>query len=510
MEMRELCCQLRASCLPANFARIARTTRKFANFAVCPSSPLPLPVPSWSSQNPGTPTRLNLAVVKPYVPTVEALERDQERITKQARALENLGDPLGEGVLDALLAKSTYELKIYEEAKGDPHRQLRLLKREYAFELLDVDGTAAQAGRVSALESMLESRGESTAELRGLVISGAEVAPTPVTGPLGSRPSQVPAASTGVRPIPMNGTGMDTPVLPNTAVDNQVAALEEKLRNKEAEIAAHKLHAAAITPGESQLAEIMANQTALIKAVLDKPKVPGSTIKVEPKVYWPKLGDDGSGGNEVEDFYKKFEGICGLANNGTGMADKEMLVALKSCLHGSRLKIYENVVKANKGIEQDDDGPGKIYAQIKKRLFRFLETALEKQLRIANEWSDLNKTKGMTALQFEAEWEQVHAELEEVGLPKTPLEKFLAYIVKVGPPVSETIRMDRRPRKDGAGGFTTRLPETWEECHEVLCEIEGVKAGSKAFQAARAAGQRALSGNHDAQGGFEPKGKGPG
>ena len=74
----------------------------------------------------------------------------------------------------------------------------------------------------------------------------------------------------------------------------------------------------------------------------------------------------------------------------------------------------------------------------------------------------------------------MHADLEEVGLGKPPLEKFLAYIVKVGPPTSETIRMDRRPRKDGAGGYTTRLPQTWEECHEVLCEIEGVKAGSKA------------------------------
>ena len=68
------------------------------------------------------------------------------------------------------------------------------------------------------------------------------------------------------------------------------------------------------------------------------------------------------------------------------------------------------------------------------------------------------------------------------------LDKFLAYIIKVGSK-SETIRMDRRPRPDGSGGMTTRLPETWEECHEVLCELEGVKAGTKAFTAARAAGQ---------------------
>ena len=80
------------------------------------------------------------------------------------------------------------------------------------------------------------------------------------------------------------------------------------------------------------------------------------------------------------------------------------------------------------------------------------------------------KTRGMSALQFEAEWEQIHAELDEVGLTINPLDKFLAYIIKIGPQ-SETIRMDRRPRPDGAGGMTTRLPETWEECHEVLCEL---------------------------------------
>ena len=95
----------------------------------------------------------------------------------------------------------------------------------------------------------------------------------------------------------------------------------------------------------------------------------------------------------------------------------------------------------------------------------------------------------MTSLQHEAEWERIHADLEEAGLGVNAQEKFLAYIVKVGPPLSETIWMDRRPRPDKSGGTTTRLPDTWEECHEVLCEIEGVKAGSKAFANSRAACQ---------------------
>ena len=61
-------------------------------------------------------------------------------------------------------------------------------------------------------------------------------------------------------------------------------------------------------------------------------------------------------------------------------------------------------------------------------------------------------------------------DLEEVGLGINQLEKFPAYIVKVGAPVSETIRMDRRLRLFPDGEMRSRLPETWEECHQVLCE----------------------------------------
>ena len=77
----------------------------------------------------------------------------------------------------------------------------------------------------------------------------------------------------------------------------------------------------------------------------------------------------------------------------------------------------------------------------------------------------------MSAIQFEAEWEQVHADMEEVGQGVNAREKFLAYIVKIGGKVAEAIRMDRRPRPDGIGGLVTRVAETWEECHEVLCKL---------------------------------------
>jgi hypothetical protein len=282
---------------------------------------------------------------------------------------------------------------------------------------------------------------------------------------------------------------LGTPLLSRDQAE-EIEKLRKALTESELENAAHKV-SALNTP--TNLASVIAQQTAMFAAVLDKPKAPNSTIRVEPKVFWPKLGDDGPGGREVEVFYEKYEEICGLANNGTGMSNKEMMVALKSCLHGSRKKIFENIVKANKTLYDTDgdgsaDGPGQVYALVKKRLFRFLETSTEKQLRVQSEWENLTKSRGMSALQFEAEWEQVHADLEEIGLALNPQQKFLQYIMKVGPPSSENVRQDRRPRPDGKGGLITRLPETWEECHEVLCEQEGVKSGSRAFAAARSAG----------------------
>ena len=123
-----------------------------------------------------------------------------------------------------------------------------------------------------------------------------------------------------------------------------------------------------------------------------------------------------------------------------------------------------------------DEGPGEVYRKIKLRLFRFLETSTEKQSRVKNEWNNLTKTRGMSALQFEAEWEQIHAELDEVGLTINPLEKFLAYIIKVGPQ-SETIRTDRRPRADGAGGLTTRLPESSSTAPRGRCRCQHQRGG---------------------------------
>ena len=82
----------------------------------------------------------------------------------------------------------------------------------------------------------------------------------------------------------------------------------------------------------------------------------GSTIRVEPKVTWPHLGDESTGGKEAEEFFERLEDIMSLANNARGLSHKERLVALKSCLHGSRRTIYDNIIKQRRadGVAEEE------------------------------------------------------------------------------------------------------------------------------------------------------------
>ena len=120
------------------------------------------------------------------------------------------------------------------------------------------------------------------------------------------------------------------PVAKNPAQED-FDSLHGKLRDGKFELAAYKFHYAAHSL--DVITEVLEKQTELLAHMLDKPNTCGSTIKVEPEVYWPRLRDDGPGGEEVEEFCGKLEEVCGLANNGTGMSDRETLVALKTCLH---------------------------------------------------------------------------------------------------------------------------------------------------------------------------------
>ena len=86
------------------------------------------PVPSFDSKNPGTPVRLKAKVLKPFVPQKEHLQSYQERVTKQAAFLQRLGEPLGEGILEVMLQRASYLEDIFNEARDDMRRQIRVLR----------------------------------------------------------------------------------------------------------------------------------------------------------------------------------------------------------------------------------------------------------------------------------------------------------------------------------------------------------------------------------------------
>ena len=153
-------------------------------------------------------------------------------------------------------------------------------------------------------------------------------------------------------------------------------------------------------------------------------------IKVEPKVKWPHLGDTGPGGREVEKFYEDFEDLVGLANDGAGMNDLETWVTLKNCVSGSRLIIYENLVKHYRAKGEMNKEPKELYQELKARLLRFMETSTERQMKARQKYANVYKGKHLTAHQFEAMWESVLAEMEECGLKKNELESFLDYLHK--------------------------------------------------------------------------------
>ena len=279
---------------------------------------------------------------------------------------------------------------------------------------------------------------------------------------------------------------------PRSPAQSDPGSIVDRLATAEIKLAALTSGKSGFTTPQRNLEDVMERQCIMLERLnAEKRPAPGqlrSTIRVEPRVSWPRLGDDGLGGKEVEEFYERLEEIFGLANNGQGMSAPEKLVAMKGCLHGSRRAIYENIFKKCKGSDGLIEDADAVYKLIKLRLLRFCETAMGKQLRIRRDWDSLSKGRNMNALQFEAKWEELLADLEECGLGKTELDKFLAYVEKMGPQVGEEIRKDRRPRLDGTGGLTTRAPKSWEEAHEVLVELENPRAGTKAQASNRAGG----------------------
>ena len=378
--------------------------------------------------------------MKTFDPTKDTIDLYTIRLGKQVAALKALGEEIPQTTIDQLIEIAKYRIKLWAECKR-PEESVRYLKKEFYFEVNEDSDSL----KLKALELLLKELGQDPAQIKQQVNDGKRLTPSPParTAEFAQRDGAESVRSQDV-------TDLETKL---KQVEIELVQMKLLKEEQKGNIADNKELINALREGFAENATMMRDAIGDSK---EAQKRPMSTIKVEPKFRWPSLGDENTGGKDVEIFYERFEEIMNLSNNGKGMAWPEMMMTLKSCLWGSRRQIYDNITTIKR-----KEGGGKIldhkgaYQEIKDRLFRFTETAMERQLRVATEWENFYKTPRMNAMQFEAKWENLHANLQDAGLGKTTLELYLAYLQKVGTEAAKEIRKDRRPRPDESGGTTT-------------------------------------------------------
>ena len=169
------------------------------------------------------------------------------------------------------------------------------------------------------MAEMLTERGVSVEELErkltaGLSIDtpeGSQAGRRPADGdrggrqPCGARPATGPpagAATTSIpaRPSPVAGQA-GAGVWSNTPPDSAtgVEDLSRRLEAAEQELAASKLRGSG--NASPMVEDMIERQTQILEKLTNRAEhTRTSTIRVEPRITWPKLGDDGPGGKEVE------------------------------------------------------------------------------------------------------------------------------------------------------------------------------------------------------------------
>ena len=186
-------------------------------------------------------------------------------------------------------------------------------------------------------------------------------------------------------------------------------------------------------------AAALAAQTEALKEALAQRGGQSSITTVKTDLTWPTLTDDKSDARDVVLFYEEFEDVCALANNCRGMSARENLLALRGRCRGSRMKTYTNAYRAAWKSGEVLSDPQAVYDRIKNKHLMFGESREEREVRVDGEHASLAKGK-LTGHQFEPLFEASIADLEAVGLGKTPRELYLSYLRKMPPYLQKEIR----------------------------------------------------------------------
>ena len=155
------------------------------------------------------------------------------------------------------------------------------------------------------------------------------------------------------------------------------------------------------------------------------------------------------------------------------------LLALRARCKGSRAKTYTNAYRAAWKTGEVTEDPEAVYLRIKNKHLMFGESREEREVRIDGEHQALVKGR-LSGHQFEPLFEASVADLESVGLGKTPRELYLSYLRKMPPHLQKEIRQDKRIWPGDAKDVGLRSPATWEESHKVVLEYEQREAAHRA------------------------------
>ena len=408
-----------------------------------------------------------------YDPNAEELGPYLLRMGRVIGALNNLGQTAPDGALEMVTRKAELMIEVYAEfGVLDKPKAVRYLRDKFmAFSVDDALDPHEKENSIVALGELIQQLGGKPSRQDSKLFS------TPSDGKNGSQAEARGPSGRGlnVGPIP---TAVGSPARSEAGSESKLRA---KLAAAEIELEALRQEkveseAGGSGVGERGLVAAMEEQTKVLKEALAGRGKDSTVTAVKTDLHWPTLGDDRSDFRDVSLFYEEFEDICALANSCRGMNERERLLALRARCRGSRLKTYTNVYRAawNSGEVLED--PGGVYQRIKSKHLMFSESREEREIRVDSEHVALMKGK-LTGGQFEPLFEASVAELEAVGLGKTPRELFLSYLRKVGSVLQKEIRADRR-----LWGTEDRLrgPQTWEEAHRVVLEYEQRESTNRA------------------------------
>ncbi|CAL1170400.1 unnamed protein product [Cladocopium goreaui] len=433
-----------------------------------------------------------------YDPTAEDFGAYLMRMGRVINALNSLDAQIPAGMLEKVTRKAELVIELYAEfGELSRGKGVKFLRDKFVATVQDekLDATERELS-VQAIGEIIERLGGRLSSSPDKLFS----TPSDDQKSAGaSRKGTGSAPSSKVRvPGRPKGNG-DSPM------QARLAALEMELEALRQEKAGSD--AASMASGQEQtLAAALEEQTKVLKEALAGRGKDTSITSVKTDLHWPTLGDERADSRDVSQFYEEFEDVCGLANSCRGMGHREMLLALRARCRGSRLKTYQNMYKAAWKAGEVLSDPGSVYEKIKAKHLMFSESREEREIRIDAEHAALMKGR-LTGHQFEPVFEASVAELEAVGLGKTPRELFLSYLRKMPPSLQKEIRADKR-----IWGEEDRMrgAQTWEEARRVVLEIEQREATNRATaNAVYAAAPSASAQNPDPRPNANPQGQGP-